>query len=266
MWVRLPPRASPAPLLIAALAAVAALAPAASAAAAWRPDVAAARRFAATRPGSVAVSVRTPCGVWGFGQDRRMPAASLLKPLLLLSHLHRPQVRSRRLRAADRARLGPMIRRSANEPANALVGELGAAQLQRDARRWGLTGFRLLDPWGLSPVTARSQARLWLHLERRLPRRHRAFALRLFEHVVPAQRWGIAQAAPRGWRLRFKGGWGSGTGWVDHQAAQLTAPGGRRVAVALLTRDQGTHAQGQATLEGLARRLLRGLGRTRRHC
>ena len=27
---------------------------------------------------------------------------------------------------------------------------------------------------------------------------------------------------PPGWHLYFKGGWGSGTGWVDHQTALLT--------------------------------------------
>lgn len=29
----------------------------------------------------------------------------------------------------------------------------------------------------------------------------------------------IALVRPLGWRLYFKGGWGSGTGWVDHQVA-----------------------------------------------
>ena len=41
--------------------------------------------------------------------------------------------------------------------------------------------------------------------------------------VVHTQRWGIAEVAPAGWTLYFKGGWGSGTGLVDHQVALLTA-------------------------------------------
>ena len=39
------------------------------------------------------------------------------------------------------------------------------------------------------------------------PRRHRAYGMGLLERVVPRQRWGVALAAPQGWRLYFKGGW-----------------------------------------------------------
>ena len=82
---------------------------------------------------------------------------------------------------------------------------------------------------------------------------------------MPSQRWGVARAVPRGWTLHFKGGWGSGTGWVDHQSALLTR-GRRRVAISILTRDDGTHAAGNRTLRGVARRLSRGLGRDERLC
>ena len=56
----------------------------------------------------------------------------------------------------------------------------------------------------------------------------------------------------------FKGGWGSGTGAVDHQVALLTR-GDERIAVAVLTADNGSHAAGKQTLEGVFRRLLRGV-------
>jgi hypothetical protein len=65
---------------------------------------------------------------------------------------------------------------------------------------------------------------------------------------------------PDGWRLYFKGGWGSGTGAVDHQVGLLRR-GDYRVAVAILTVDDGSHAYGKATLRGMAKRLFRGLGR-----
>ena len=80
----------------------------------------------------------------------------------------------------------------------------------------------------------------------------------LLETIVPSQRWGIAEVAPRGWRLFFKGGWGTGTGLVDHQVALLTA-GRQRVSVAILTAANGSHAYGKRTLRGIAKRLLRGL-------
>jgi hypothetical protein len=64
--------------------------------------------------------------------------------------------------------------------------------------------------------------------------------------------------APAVWKLCFKGGWGSGTGGVDHQVALLT-PGDARVAVAVLTLADGSHTAGQETLRGMCARLLRQL-------
>jgi hypothetical protein len=63
---------------------------------------------------------------------------------------------------------------------------------------------------------------------------------------------------PREWALYFKGGWGSGTGWADHQVALLRR-GRRRLAVAILITWSPSHAYGKETLRGIAARLLRGL-------
>jgi hypothetical protein len=82
--------------------------------------------------------------------------------------------------------------------------------------------------------------------------------MRLLNTITPSQRWGIAQVKPWGWRLYFKGGWGSGTGWVDHQVALLTR-GDERVSVAILTFQDGSHPYGKETLRGIAGRLLQGL-------
>jgi hypothetical protein len=125
--------------------------------------------------------------------------------------------------------------------------------------------FALRSPWGLSRITAREQARFWLHLDRRVPARHRQYALRLLGGIVPSQRWGIGRVAPRGWSLHFKGGWGSGTGRVEHQVALLTR-GADRVSLAVLSTAQGSHAYGKATLRGMAARLLHGLAGVRSVC
>ena len=72
---------------------------------------------------------------------------------------------------------------------------------------------------------------------------------------MPRQRWGVARAAPPGWQLYFKGGWGSGRGLVDHQVALLTR-GRERVAVAVLTSGSPSHAYATKTLRGVFGRLL----------
>ncbi len=80
--------------------------------------------------------------------------------------------------------------------------------------------------------------------------------MRLLRSVVPAQRWGVAELAPAGWRLYFKGGWGYGTGLEDHQVALLVR-GCARVSIAVLTMHDGSHPYGKQTLKGIFARLLR---------
>ena len=178
--------------------------------------------------------------------------------MLLVAYLRR--ARERRLTRRDRRLLGPMIRRSDNVAATRVRDLVGNRGLSRFARRAGMRRFRPHAIWGLSRVDAHDLSSFMLRVDRLTPRRHRAYALRLLSTVVRSQRWGVAEVAPRGWRLYFKGGWGSGTGRVDHQAALLTR-GENRVAVAITTTDNGSHATGKATLRGIARRLLRGLDR-----
>jgi hypothetical protein len=237
-----------------------------SAALAWTPAVADAEAYARTRRGTVAFAVRTGCGAWGRHADVPAPSASVLKVMLLVAYLQRGAVRDRPLGPGQKALLGPMIRRSDNVAATRIFAAVGARHLQRDAVRWGMKAFRVSAyPWGASRITARDQARFWLHLDRRLPPRHRQYGLGLTRTIVPSQRWGVARVAPAGWTLHFKGGWGSGRGAVDHQVALLTR-GDQRVSLAILTTAQGTHAYGKATLEGVSRRLLRGLAGRARVC
>jgi hypothetical protein len=233
---------------------------------AWQPGVLAAEAFARTRRGTVTFAVRSDCGAWGRRQDVAVSSASVLKAMLLVAYLRRDGVRDRPLSAGQRALLAPMIRRSDNAAATRILARVGPVHLQRAARRWGMAHFAVVaDPWGASRITARDQARFWLHLDRRLPPRHRAYGLTLLRTIVASQRWGIGRAAPRGWTLYFKGGWGSGRGLVDHQVALLTR-GDQRVSLAILTTGQDSHDYGKATLRGMAARLLRGLAERERVC
>jgi hypothetical protein len=118
--------------------------------------------------------------------------------------------------------------------------------------------FTYNSVWGLSRTSSRDQAHFMRRFERFVPRRHRHYAWHLLRNIVPSQSWGIGRVRPRGWKLYFKGGWGSGSGAVDHQVAVLRRHG-ERVSVAILTESDGSHAYGKQTLEGMAGRLLRGL-------
>jgi Beta-lactamase enzyme family len=224
----------------------------------WHPHVREAARYAADRAGGVSFGVRTRGGLRGVGVERVVPSASVVKAMLLVAYLREPDVRRRALRPADRALLGPMIRRSDNAAASQVCNVVGTDGLARLARRARMRRFQATRPWGLSTVDVADQTRFFLRIERHLPRRHRRYALRLLGSVVPSQRWGIARVRPRGWALYFKGGWGSGTGWVDHQVA-LVRRGRRRLAVAILITSSPSHEYGNETLRGVAARLLRGL-------
>jgi hypothetical protein len=97
-------------------------------------------------------------------------------------------------------------------------------------------------------------------LESYIPKAHRPYARYLLSHIVHSQRWGIGRVAPPGWRLFFKGGWGSGSGRVDHQVALLERKR-ERVALAIFTQFDPSHSYGKRTLRGVAARLLRGIDR-----
>jgi hypothetical protein len=230
----------------------------AAAAERWEPDVAGAAAWASARQGSVTFAVRTEDRLVGRGLDRRFPSASVIKAMLMVTYLRRASVRDRPLDAADKALLSPMIRRSDNIAATRVRDIVGNRAIVRLARRAGMTRFAINPHWGLSLITARDQTRFFLDIEDLLPDRHRAYALRLLRTIVPSQRWGMARVIPARWRLYFKGGWGSGTGAVDHQVGLLRR-GEHRVAIAVLTVANPSHAYGIATLRGVFRRLTRGL-------
>jgi Beta-lactamase enzyme family len=224
----------------------------------WKPHIREAASYAADRAGGISFGVRTERRLRGVDVRRTVPSASVLKPMLLVAYLRRLDVRRRALRADERALLGPMIRRSDNAAASQVCNIVGTRGLARLASRAHMRRFHATRPWGLSSIDVADQTRFLLHIDRYVPRRHRRYALRLLGSIVPSQRWGVARVRPRGWALYFKGGWGSGTGWADHQVALLRR-GRRRLAVAILITSSPSHEYGKETLRGIAARLLRGL-------
>jgi hypothetical protein len=220
-----------------------------------------AERYAEGRAGDVTFAVIDLDGrMRGFHGAGTAPAASVFKVMLLATYLRQSSVRDRRLKAGDRHLLGPMIRRSDSVAATRVRDIVGRSAIERLAHGAHMRDFSYNQVWGLSRTSARDQVRFMYRLKRYIPHRHWDYAKRLLATIVGPQRWGIGQADPKGWHLYFKGGWGSGTGRVDHQVAFLQRHR-YRIAVAILTEFDPSHEYGKQTLRGVAKRLLRGLPR-----
>jgi beta-lactamase class A len=229
-----------------------------SGSAGWRPHVAAARRYARARRGEVAFAVIDQRGrYYGYRAASTAPAASVFKVMLLASFLRTRDHRG--IPRRERALLAPMIRRSDSVAATEIRDLVGRRRIERLARVAGMRDFDYREVWGLSRTSPRDQVRFIDHLMGYIPRAHRPYARFLLTHVIRVQRWGIGRVVPRGWKLYLKGGWGSGSGRVDHQVALLRR-GRHRVALALFTQFDPDYAYGKQTLRGLASRLLGGLG------
>ena len=225
----------------------------------WHPDMLAAIGYTDTRTGDIAFAVRTSDGrFYGYRPDHVEWSASVVKAMLMVSYLDEPSVRSRALTAHDKSLLAPMITESDNDDAQVVFDTVGQGALRALARRVGMTHFVTSPIWGETEITAVDQTRFFLHIDSYVVARHRAYAMSLLAGIVPSERWGIGEVAPRGWKLYFKGGWGYGTGLLDHQVALLVR-GCARVSIAVLTMYDGSHAYGKDTLNGIFSRLLRGL-------
>jgi hypothetical protein len=223
----------------------------------WSARIDAARTYAHSRAGLIAFAVVDERGrLHGYRASAVAPSASVLKAMLLVAYLRKASVRDRSLTDYERGLLGPMIRRSDNNAASTILGLVGRRGVMRLAAVSGMTDFRLVMPyWGHSQITPRDQADYFHHIDRYVPLRHRHYAMHLLATIVRSQRWGVARVAPEGWSLYFKGGWSTGTGLVDHQAALLRL-GKARVSLCITTRFNPDHEYGKRTLRGIAARLV----------
>ncbi|MGZ4174479.1 MAG: hypothetical protein ACXVQR_08375 [Solirubrobacteraceae bacterium] len=226
----------------------------------WRPHVGSAIGYARARGGDVSFAVRTAHSFYGYREDNTVPSASVIKAMFMVAYLNLPSVRNRALNASDFSLLIPMVTQSDNNAATQVRNIVGPGPLYAVAAAAHMTRF-FFDAgpiWGNSQIDARDQTKFFLNLDSFVAPLHRWYALHLLASITPSQRWGVGQVPPRGWKLYFKGGWGSGTGAVDHQVALLVR-GCARVSVAVMTLNDGTHRYGKDTLRGMFARLLRGL-------
>src|SRR5436309_1222794 len=229
----------------------------------WLPDMRSAEDYARHRNGVISFAVATRSRYWGYHDTHVYPSASVLKAMLMVAYLNRSSVRHRALTSSDTDILWPMITRSDNNAADRCIHAVGSHAIYEVARKAHMHAFRFEYPiWGNSHIDANDQVRFFLYIDKAVVERHRDYAMHLLASITPSQRWGIGEVVPRGWRIYFKGGWGSGTGRVDHQVALLRR-GHQRVSVAILTYADGSHSYGKETLRGVAKRLLRALADSR---
>jgi beta-lactamase class A len=188
----------------------------------WEKRVDAAQRFADGRAGRISFAVVDESGrMHGAHVDRVHNSASVVKVLFMVALLRQPDVRHDELTGSERAQLDAMITHSDNDAATAIYSRVGEAALYRVAHDVGLDHFSTQPLWGLSTITAASQARFMYRIQRYIPSRHRAFAMKLLTRIVRRQRWGIPPVAPEGWTLYFKGGWSGRPSWRINQVMQL---------------------------------------------
>lgn len=218
-----------------------------------------ARRWARRRAGTVAFAVARPGGaIHGLQVDHRFPSASVVKAMLALAVLR--EARNRDLTASERALLGPMITVSDNNAASTIYRRVGGAGLYRVAHAARMTRFADVGNWADAQLTAADQVRLFVQIDRLVPRRHRAYLRHLLGSIVAWQRWGIAPVARRrGFAIMFKGGWRTA---IAHQVALLERDG-TRISLAVLTSGSPSGAYGRETEAGIAARVLARLPRRR---
>jgi hypothetical protein len=212
-----------------------------------------ARAYAARRAGNVAFAVADERGrIRGRSVSEAFESASVSKAMLLVATLR--AAHGRPLSVDEKTLLRPMITESDNKAASAVYARIGGAAVSRVAARAKMTHFREVGYWSDEQITPADQVRLFFRLDALVPKRHRAYARSLLGGVVPGQRWGMPGVAQRrGLKILFKGGWRTS---LTHQVARLER-GRRHVAIAVMTTGAPSMAYSEATIAGIAARVLK---------
>ncbi|WP_141579799.1 serine hydrolase [Actinomadura sp. WMMA1423] len=190
---------------------------------------------------------------------RHYDSASVVKVTILGAMLRRAVEEKRRLTATEKSRARRMITVSDNGAASALWRSTGRARIARFIDRAGMTRTEL-DPggrWGLTQITAHDELELLGRLtapSELLPAKARAYALRLMNEVVPAQRWGTPAGRPPGVTWHVKNGWlpRPGGHWRVHSIGGFDGHG-EDYMIVVLTQDTPSMAYGITTIERVAR-------------
>ena len=222
----------------------------------------AAQTFARSRPPVWGVAVFVPARgiVYAEDADVQVPAASVVKVLVLLVVLEQARQEGRPATEGELALLWPMITESDNDATSELWERIGRGQaVSGYLASVGVTGFRP-DPrtsWGVSFVSARAMATILgkLLAGEVLDAPSRALAIRMLDGVIPQQRWGISAgtSAAAGDRVGLKNGWYPGNeGWRVNSVGIVLPRTGDSYAIAIVTGGRASWREGIDTIEGIA--------------
>jgi beta-lactamase class A len=201
-----------------------------------------------------------------LNQAATFQTASIVKAQIMGAVLRRAQTQRRPLTSFERANLAAMIQRSDNHAATTLWNLLGGASAVAAFDR--LVPMPATTPhaaWGLTTTTAADNVRLlcaFAFPNPTLTPRHRADALSLLEHVVGAQRWGVAAGVAPTAVVALKNGWlprSDPANWRVNSIGWVKG-GHRNYVVAVLTDHNPSMQYGIDTIQQLSRMLWNRLG------
>ncbi len=214
--------------------------------------------FLASRTNNVTASVcdlRTG-RIYNYNPYVPLPTASMVKIDILAALLHKNAKLGRSLTASDKATAALMVEHSDNEAANILFNELGGPTvLNAFNRSIGMTQTTSEWNWGATMTTPYDEIALLRTLllpNQVLSDSDRRYVLRLMEHVVGYQRFGVGAGLPPEALVGLKNGWFPySDGWGINSAGYVML-GNTEYLIAIQTGHNPNQQYGRDTVSTLS--------------
>ncbi|MFJ5552796.1 serine hydrolase [Streptomyces sp. NPDC093225] len=221
----------------------------------------------AGRKGSISVGLydRTNDTTCTFRATVGYDSASVVKATVLATLLWDAKKHNRYLTQREVDLTTAMITQSDNNATTALWRQLGVTKVKAflTAAEMTQTVPGADGYWGLTRITVRDEQRLLRLLTKKntvLSDNSRAYALKLMNKVVAAQRWGTPAGAPSTVKVHVKNGWlpRATHGWRVHSIGAFQGAG-HDYGITVLTQDNATMDYGVATIQAIARAIHKDL-------
>lgn len=223
----------------------------------WGTRLSATQGYMGNRQGIAHIALLAEGRSYGWRALSSVPAASTIKPFLMVAYLDQPAVRHRDLTQDEKDLLMEMVGGSNNAATAAIYARLDPRWLRVEKRKFRLSHLQIPPvDWGAARTTAAEQASFFSNILSEIPPRHRAFAQAALASSPPEQQWGLLQARPSGWTVLSKNGWGSPNGELAASIG-LFIHGLHRVALAIYMTNSPSRDYAQETIAGLAQRIMR---------